>query len=94
MIFLKNKIKLASTLILIIVIIFVYVFIKGYYQKNLFKNERDKNRIERCVSREKNKCNSNRKVCKLYDKRNNKECQNEFDECIKKSTLECESKNQ
>ena len=89
--FLKNKITSVLILILIITVsIFAYLFGKPYFQRKSFENERDKNRTDRCMSREKSNCNSNRKVCTLYDKKSNKECQNEFDECVKNSVLKCE----
>ena len=93
--FLKNQVILICIAIVIIVVI-VILFIRfgmPYFQKKSFENERDKNRAERCISRAKDNCNGKRKVCKLYDKKGTEECQSEFDECVKKSTLKCEEEN-
>ena len=74
----------------IFLIICISLFGCQSIQRKSFKKKLDKNKLERCILREKNKCNSKKEICKLYDRRDNKECQNEFDECIKKSILECE----
>ncbi len=81
---------LSIILIVAIVLIFTYLFGKPYFQKKTFKTKIEKNRIERCKSRETNNCNSKRKVCKLYDKKSNEECQSEFNKCKKESALKCE----
>ena len=74
---------------IILAVVLAYIFGKSYFEKKSFENKLDKNRVERCVSREKEKCNSKRKRCKLYDRKGNEECQNEFDECIQASSLKC-----
>ena len=87
---LKHKTTIVLTLIFItIVILVVYLFGKPYFQRKSFENERDKNRTERCISREENNCSSKRKICKLNDKKGNEKCQSEFDECVKEAFLRC-----
>ena len=74
-----------------LLIICIPLFSCHSIQKKSFKSKLDKNRIERCKTREKTNCNSKRKVCKLYDKKSNEECQSEFDKCIKGAVVECEN---
>ena len=87
--FLKIKTVLI-VIFIVIVIILAYLFGKPYFQRKSFENERDKNRIDRCMLREKSNCNSKKTVCQLHDKKSNEECQDELDECVKKSIVKCE----
>ena len=91
--FLKRNIKVVLIPIIIVILITcIFLFGHPYFQKHSLESTLDKNKIERCIAREKNNCNSKRKVCKLYDKKENKECESEFNKCIKSSALECEEK--
>ena len=75
----------------IMLTIYISLFGCQAIQKKSFENKLNKNRAKRCISRAKDNCNSNRTVCKLYDKKGTEECQNELDKCVKKSALKCES---
>ena len=61
----------------------------SYFQRKSFENTLDKNKLEQCISREKNKCNSKKGICRLYDKKNTEECQRQFNICEDKSNLNC-----
>ena len=88
--FLKRKIKIVLILtILVVLTICIFLFGRPYFQKQSLENKLDKNKIERCISREANNCNSKKKICKLYDKKETKECENEFNKCVKMSTSKC-----
>ena len=60
-----------------------------YLQKKALKNTLDKNKLEQCILREKNNCNSKKEICRLYDKINAKKCQSQFNTCVDKSNLNC-----
>ena len=43
--------------------------------------------MERDMHRETENCNSKKQICKLYDKKNQEECQSEFNKCINEAKL-------
>ena len=74
----------------IIFIVSFSFFSCSFLEKKKFESKLDKNKLERCVSRKKNKCNSKRERCMLYDKKTKDECNDQLSSCIKQSNLNCE----
>ena len=78
---------------LIFLVIFCFLFGCSYIQKKSFERQfLNKEKIEDCRSREKNKCNDERNFCKLKDKKDDKVCEGEYKKCLENSVLECEKK--
>ena len=89
MISFKKTLKLIIIPIIVVIIgIFAWVYLNKKINKKSFESELNKNKIERCIFREKNKCNSNKKICMLYDKKDKGTCESKFNICVKQAKKE------
>ena len=83
MILFKKHLK-RNIIAILVLVVCIFFGIYGYkkHNKKSFESELDKNKLERCLLREKNNCNSKRERCMLYDEKSKDDCESEFNSCI------------